>query len=171
LGFGLPRHGCGGDGGVLGEGSKAASGLPAVESWLASIMRGLSGCGLFTHRNFDCAPEGANSLQTGHAGLCPIGFRTIGRFRGVIRWCEGFVRFQISESRTRVPGMDEIAYPPFPLFGALTMNANLSHLNYIDITTAFGRVETIDKRLTGRYTESVHTVRSWRIDMRLPYTD
>jgi hypothetical protein len=67
--------------------------------------------------------------------------------------------------------MDEIAYPPFPLFGALTMNANLSHLNYIDITTAFGRVETIDKRLTGRYTESVHTVRSWRIDMRLPYTD
>jgi hypothetical protein len=56
--------------------------LKAVESRLVSIMGGLSGCGLSSRRNFDCAPEGANFLQTGRAGLWPIGFRRMGRFSG-----------------------------------------------------------------------------------------
>ena len=45
-------------------------------------MGGLSGCGLSSRRNFDCAPEGANFLQTGRVGLWPIGFRRMGRFSG-----------------------------------------------------------------------------------------
>jgi len=56
--------------------------LKAVESRLVSIMGGLSGCGLSSRRNFDCAPEEANFLQTGRVGLWPIGFRRMGRFSG-----------------------------------------------------------------------------------------
>jgi len=42
------------------------------ESWMALDHGGISDCGPFSRRIFDCALGEANYVQAGHAGLCPI---------------------------------------------------------------------------------------------------
>ncbi len=81
-GLGLLWDGCEGDGGVFEGGVESCFRSPGGgmsdgfdHKWYLRLRS-------FSHRIFDCAPEGANYMQTGHAGVCPIGFRTIGRFSG-----------------------------------------------------------------------------------------